>query len=220
MSGLLQKIGIDNYVPQVLPSSKNVNSYWDQWLGRRAVKLTPGQFCVSSTEDVLVTVLGSTAALCVRDSSRGLMGMVHVLLPTAGLSKLDERARKMAADYGHYILTNLINGMTSQGCSNEDLEALVVGGGLVWKTRRSCSEDTVDFVREFLVKEKIKTTAEYIGTDRPRKVYFSDRDDLPVIRVLGDYSSTIKDREDAYLRGLFSDWLLPPRYIGLKGEIG
>ena len=208
MSGLLQKAKFDDCVPKTLPSSEHVNRYWDKWLGKRAAKLTPGEFCLSSTNDLLVTVLGSTTAVCFRDSQRSLMGMTHFMLPTLGISSLDRKSRRLAEDYGHFAMTNVINGFHSNGCVNGDIEAIIIGGATTWPTRRSSSLETVEFARSYLTDEGIRVTGEFVGPTLPRKVYFTDRDEMPYIRVLNEYSATIKQREDAYLRRLLADWML------------
>lgn len=204
----------DDYEPQTLPSSDSVNRYWDQWLGVRAAKLTPGEFCLSRADEQIVTVVGSSLSVCIRDRDQQFVGMTHFMLPTAGLSSLDYRARRLAEDYGYFAMTNLLNALSSEGCTNDGLEAYLVGGGTVWESRAACAEDTVVFARKYLAREGVAVAGEFIGTSLPRKVYFTGRRGMPDVRVLNEYTSTIKYREEVYLRKLFAQWMLAPRIDG------
>ena len=71
---------------ELLAVATRLNRYWDPHLSRRTVKLRPGEYCVSSTDEMLVTVVASSLAVCIRDRSKRILGMSHFMLPTIGLS--------------------------------------------------------------------------------------------------------------------------------------
>src|SRR5574343_2030113 len=60
------------------------NRYFDRTFGCDAVKVLPGEYFVTTSDIVLVTVLGSCVTACVRDRDKGLGGMNHFMLPDNG----------------------------------------------------------------------------------------------------------------------------------------
>ncbi|TXT31594.1 MAG: chemotaxis protein CheD [Rhodocyclaceae bacterium] len=56
------------------------NRYFDRKFGLEAAKILPGEYFVSSKEALLVTVLGSCVAACIRDADSGIGGMNHFRL--------------------------------------------------------------------------------------------------------------------------------------------
>ena len=60
---------------------KDEELYWDHRFKRHTIKLLPGDFDVVNGEQMLVTVLGSCVAACIRDVKSGIGGMNHFLLP-------------------------------------------------------------------------------------------------------------------------------------------
>lgn len=65
-----------NYEEVVSP-----NKYFDRNLNVDAVKILPGEYFVTGRDMVLVTVLGSCVAACIRDKLTGIGGMNHFMLP-------------------------------------------------------------------------------------------------------------------------------------------
>ena len=81
------------------------NRYFDRKFGLEAAKILPGEYFVANREALLVTVLGSCVAACIRDSDSGIGGMNHFMLP-------DEGGRDTvgtSARYGTYAMEVLIN---------------------------------------------------------------------------------------------------------------
>ena len=204
----LPEFASDDYKPQTLPMSDNVVRYWDPYWGRCAVKLKPGEYAVSSAEEVLVTVVGTCSAVCIRDTNSSLTGMVHFMLPISGLSFLDRSTQFLAEEYGHFAFTRLINSMEEQGASRESLEACVVGGARLWRSSAACVDASVRFIRRYLAKKHIPVVAEFHGPRSPKKLYFTPSHRIPDVRVLEEYNSTIKKREQKYLSCVRSDWML------------
>jgi chemotaxis protein CheD len=46
------------------------NRYFDPTFGAEAVKVLPGEYFVTTTDMLLVTVLGSCVSACIRDKAR------------------------------------------------------------------------------------------------------------------------------------------------------
>ena len=198
----------DDYTPQTLPTSEMVVRYWDSYRCRNAIKLKPGEFGISTAEEVLVTVIGTSVAVCLRDHSSNLAGMVHFMIPISGLSFLDQSTRFLAEEYGHFAFTRLINAMEERGASRAGLEASVIGGAKLWRSSAPCADASIRFVRGYLAKRKIPIGVEFHGPRLPKKVYFTHSERFPEVEVLKNYNNTIKSREQKYLRCVRADWML------------
>ena len=104
------------------------NRYFDRTFGCDAVKVLPGEYFVTTSDIVLVTVLGSCVTACVRDRDKGLGGMNHFMLPDNG-GELD--VLSSSARYGAYAMEVLLNHLLKMGARRSSLEAKVFGGGRV-----------------------------------------------------------------------------------------
>jgi chemotaxis protein CheD len=175
------------------------NYYFDQALNSQAVKLLPGEYYVTDKDMLLVTVLGSCVAACIRDSQSGIGGMNHFMLPENGL---DANAPvNSSARYGIYAMEILINQLLKLGACRSNLEAKVFGGGNVLDglTVANVGQRNADFVLEFLATEQIRVVAQDLVDIYPRKVYFFPRSSQVLVKKLRKvHSNTVSEREQEY----------------------
>jgi chemotaxis protein CheD len=157
--------------------------YFDHTFEAPAAKLLPGEFYVTGSDMVLVTVLGSCVAACIRDPQTGIGGMNHFMLPEGG--NADEVANA-SARYGTYAMEVLINTILKQGGRRSSLEAKVFGGGNVLEglTVANVGPRNATFVRAFLKTEGIPVRAHDLEDIYPRKVYFFPRTGRAMVRKL------------------------------------
>jgi chemotaxis protein CheD len=184
----------DNYEEQLAP-----NLYFDRNFNLDAVKILPGEFYVTGRDMVLVTVLGSCVAACIRDYHNGTGGMNHFMLPD---NKADDSSPlSSSARYGTYAMEILINQLLKLGARRVNLEAKVFGGGNVLKgfTVANVGQRNADFVLEFLATEKIRVVAQDLIDIYPRKVYyFPDSGKVMVKKLRNIHNNTIFEREKDY----------------------
>lgn len=175
------------------------NFYFDQALNCQAVKLLPGEYYVTDKDMLLVTVLGSCVAACIRDSQSGIGGMNHFMLPDNGS---DTHAPvNSSARYGIYAMEILINQLLKLGARRSNLEAKVFGGGNVLDglTVANVGQRNADFVLEFLATEQIRVVAQDLVDIYPRKVYFFPRSSRVLVKKLRKvHSNTVSEREQEY----------------------
>jgi chemotaxis protein CheD len=175
------------------------NFYFDQALNSQAVKLLPGEYFVTDKDMLLVTVLGSCVAACIRDSQNGIGGMNHFMLPDNGS---DTHAPVNAsARYGIYAMEILINQLLKLGARRPNMEAKVFGGGNVLDglTVANVGQRNADFVLEFLATEQIRVVAQDLVDIYPRKVYFFPRSNRVLVKKLRKvHSNTVSEREQEY----------------------
>ncbi|MES2563535.1 MAG: chemoreceptor glutamine deamidase CheD [Pseudomonadota bacterium] len=181
------------------------NTYFDRQFDTDAVKLLPGEYYVTEKNMMLVTVLGSCVAACIRDTGLGVGGMNHFMLPDGGG---DEASPSNAsARYGVYAMEILINHLLKMGARRSRLEAKVFGGGnvLAGLTVADVGPRNARFVLEFLATEKIRVVAQDLVDVYPRKVYFYPQSGRVMMKKLRTiHNDTLLARERTYssrLRG-------------------
>jgi chemotaxis protein CheD len=150
----------------------------------------------SDTPAVLRTVLGSCIAVCLFDSTNGIGGMNHFMLPGAipeadksgsGYSSvttakaiaktgaLDMSTISYCTRYGVHAMELLINECMRHGADRRALVAKVFGGGHVLRIAEafdSVPRRNVRFVQEFLANESIPIVSSDLGGCETRKIYF------------------------------------------------
>ena len=152
---------------------------------------------------MLVTVLGSCVAACIRDPQFGIGGMNHFMLPESvheADSPLSSSAR-----YGTYAMEILINQLIKLGARRNKLEAKVFGGGNVLRgfTVNNVGDRNAAFVLEFLKMEKIPVLAQDLIDVYPRKVYFFPQSGKVMVKKLrAQHNTTIVKRENDYSQRL------------------
>ena len=182
------------------------NIYYDGHFDIEAAKLLPGEYYVTGKRMMLVTVLGSCVAACIRDPQFGIGGMNHFMLPESvheADSPLSSSAR-----YGTYAMEVLINELIKLGARRNKLEAKVFGGGNVLRgfTATNVGERNAAFVLEYLKTENIRVAAQDLIDIYPRKVYFFPEDGKVMVRKLRSlHNTTIMKREGDYSQRLRSD---------------
>lgn len=137
---------------------------------KNVIKVFSGDCYVSNKPDqMMVTVLGSCIAACIRDPLARVGGMNHFLLPD-GASASDAPLR-----YGAYSMEKLINDILKMGGQKSRLEVKVFGGGNVIESSAMIGDKNVNFIRKYLKQEDIKICQEDLGGNSARRIhYFTD----------------------------------------------
>jgi chemotaxis protein CheD len=175
------------------------NLYFDRNFDTNAAKVLPGEYYVTGQDMLLVTVLGSCVAACIRDSQNGIGGMNHFMLPDGGTD--ENNPTSTSARYGSYAMEILINQITKLGARRANLEAKVFGGGnvLAGLTVANVGERNAEFVLKFLATEKIRIAARDLIDIYPRKVYYFPRTGKVMMKKLRTvHNNTIFEREKDY----------------------
>ena len=177
------------------------NVYFDRKHESEAAKLLPGEYFVSTRPMVLVTVLGSCVAACIRDTRLGIGGMNHFMLPDTE----SEDLAKGGARYGTYAMEVLVNHLLKLGARREHLEAKVFGGGdvLPGLTQANVGHKNSAFVVHYLQRERVRIAARDLADLHPRKVYYFPATGRALIKRLRTlHNDTVLAREIEYRRRL------------------
>lgn len=173
------------------------NRYFDRHFDTDAAKILPGEYFVSSQGMLLVTVLGSCVAACIRDTDSGIGGMNHFMLPDDG----GRDAVGTSARYGTYAMEVLINHLLKLGARRQRLEAKVFGGGAVLASLASSNVGArnAEFVLNYLKTEKIPVVAKDLLDSYPRKVYYFPESGRVLVKKLHRvHNDTLFSRESDY----------------------
>jgi len=188
------------------------NQYFDRNFDMQAAKLLPGEYYTTGRDMLLVTVLGSCVAACIRDRVSGIGGMNHFMLPESGQDQGNPLSK--SARYGTYAMEILLNQLLKMGAKRANLEAKVFGGGSVLRgfVVANVGERNAKFVLEYLEIEKIKVVAEDLLDIYPRKVYYFPKTGKVLVKKLRRvHNDTIVEREQEYSTRL--------QYSKMEGDV-
>lgn len=146
--------------------------YHDRAFSHDAIKILPGEYHVTGSDLVLVTLLGSCVSACLRDPLAGVGGINHFMLPE-GDRALGGSA---SARYGAFAMEVLINELLKRGARRSNIEAKVFGGGNVLRsmTTSNVGARNAEFVLRYLADERIAVAAQDLGGSEARKLgYFA-----------------------------------------------
>lgn len=175
------------------------NHYFDRNFNMEAAKILPGEYYTTGRDMVIVTVLGSCVAACIRDRVSGVGGMNHFMLPDSGHDQANPLST--SARYGTYAMEILLNQLAKMGAARTNLEAKVFGGGNVLRgfTVANVGDRNAKFVLDFLATEKIRVVAQDLLDIYPRKVYFFPKTGKVLVKKLKRvHNNTIIEREEEY----------------------
>lgn len=172
-------------------------NYYDKHFQLPAVKLLPGDFLAIANPLLMVTVLGSCVAACLRDPGSGVCGMNHFMLPGLNADADGHRAER----FGVFAMEHLITNMQKLGARRERLQAKVFGGARVLEGVQlaQVGDSNCRFVRAFLATEGIPIVAEDLYGDVARKVYFfTDTGKVMIRRLRSERLQRVEETERQY----------------------
>jgi chemotaxis protein CheD len=136
------------------------------------VRLLPGgSYATAARDEVIVTVLGSCVAACIRDPATGFGGMNHFMLPENETG--DWNGVSAALRYGNHAMESLINSVLKSGCSRQELEIKLFGGANLYQGVTLVGEKNAEFTRVYLQKEELAVTAADLGGPWGRRIHYS-----------------------------------------------
>lgn len=176
--------------------------YRDPTFRRDAIKVLPGEYFVSEHGELLVTVLGSCIAACIRDRVRCVGGMNHFMLPDSQQRAdcEDNGVLEAGMRFGAYAMEVLINQLLRQGSKREHLEAKVFGGAsMLSPVGQRIGARNAEFVERYLATERITLLAKDVLGVHARKVYFFSDTGKVMVHTLRDRAaSKVVESEQRY----------------------
>jgi chemotaxis protein CheD len=137
----------------------------------KRIKIGPGEHYVTQRADVVIlTVLGSCVAACIRDPVAGVGGMNHFMLPEGRTGAWGGASANMR--YGNFAMEQLINDILRQGGHRSRLETKVFGGARMMAQGAAIGHQNADFVEAFLKAETMPIAARHLRGAHARRIEY------------------------------------------------
>ena len=140
--------------PPVVPGFEQIQRFWEPDTQRWTVKILPGEYYVTRSEECITTVLGSCISACIRDPSAQVGGMNHFMLPEDSSSGDGNRwldpVAGLATRYGSHAMESLINELMKLGASRTRFEIKLFGAGRILASVTDVGARNIAFVHEYL----------------------------------------------------------------------
>lgn len=179
--------------------------YFDEANQLTVVKLYSGDYYATAKPgEMIMTILGSCVAACVRDPQLGIGGMNHFLLP--GESHYDTNSLDPSARYGAFAMEKLINEILKLGGKRDRLEVKVFGGANVINNSSMIGAKNVDFIRRYLKEEGLRIAKEDLGGTHPRRLhYYPDTGKVMLRSLKRKEELPVLEEESAYEQKLIQE---------------
>ena len=187
-----------------LPGFESIKRYWDTKQQVYVARIQPGEYYVTSSDEMISTVLGSCISACIRDPHVGIGGMNHFMLPgdnrhAPGAST----CLSTAARYGSFAMEHLINTILANGGKKERLEIKLFGGGNMHRSLTGIGDRNIRFIRDYLRAETLPLIAEDLGGPHPRKLLYFPASGRVLLKKLPiSLENKVCEKELQYQRSL------------------
>ena len=139
--------------------------------GMQQVRVLPGAYYTTTTKDeMIVTILGSCVAACVRNPRTGYGGMNHFMLPQS--DKSDWGGTNSAMRYGNFAMEALINDVLKTGCARSELEIKLFGGANLYNGPSMVGAQNTEFALSYLRTEGLPLHSHDLGGPRGRRIHY------------------------------------------------
>ncbi|WP_209010808.1 chemoreceptor glutamine deamidase CheD [Labrenzia sp. PHM005] len=140
-------------------------------LQKYAVRVLPGvSYTTGASNEIIITVLGSCVAACIRNPHTGFGGMNHFMLPES--EGHDWNGVTAALRYGNHAMEALINDVLASGCSRSDLEIKLFGGATLYQGITMVGQKNAEFALSYLKREGLPIVARDLGGEHGRRIHY------------------------------------------------
>lgn len=175
--------------------------------GKKRVTIDPGEYYVTSGDEIISTLLGSCVSACLWDPKTGIVGMNHFLLASRSLRSNTPLILSESGRYGINAMELLINAMLQKGAERRRLQAKVFGGGNVLPAGKEgvqyfdIGQVNSQFIMEFLRMERIPLIASSLGGDYGRVIHLTACDfSVYMKRIETQVQRKVVEQERSYLK--------------------
>ncbi len=181
-----------------------ITRQWNESQSKVIARVDPGQFYMTSQDELIYTRLGSCVSACIWDPKLGIGGLNHFLLPERGSHNAWQQLDSYSCRYGYWAMEQLINAIQQAGGERGRLKAKLFGGAKMYQgTVLAIGESNIKFVRHYLETEAIEVLSEDLGGTWPRKILFHPNSGrVRVKRLSVEPSQTLLNQETNYLEQL------------------
>lgn len=138
------------------------------------VRVLPGGcYVTQDADEMIITILGSCIAACIRNPHTGFGGMNHFMLPST--NSHDFQVDGSALRYGNYAMEALINEVLKSGCLREELEIKLFGGACFSNGPAMVGRKNSEFALRYLAAEGLHILSTDLGGARGRRIQYTPR---------------------------------------------
>lgn len=172
--------------------------------GKKVKIIQPGEYHVSSEDEMIGTMLGSCVSVCLYDPVARVAGMNHFMLP--GRIVKSDVFKDRSARYGVTAITELLMLMEKHGAERKNMRAKVFGGGNVIPAMRDTNTipyDNIRLARLMLEIEDIPIDEMAVGGSHARKIIMEVMTGTVFMKTItrSDVLERIKNQESMYVQG-------------------
>ena len=154
MSRLSRPYPLERTESDAISCQQPATRTYDRRRGLYAVRVLPGgAYVTRRTDEMIVTVLGSCVAACIRDPASGFGGLNHFMLPESESGTWNGVSAAMR--YGNHAMEVLINEVLKSGCRRQDLEIKLFGGADLTDGPSLIGSSNVAFVLDYLAAHEV-----------------------------------------------------------------
>ncbi|MBB6480189.1 hypothetical protein [Spirochaeta isovalerica] len=185
---------------------------YDSKFKTQIMTIFAGEYYISTSREVISTVLGSCISVCLYDPVNRIGGMNHFMLPSGGQESLinssgidKEKLTEHSMRYGITAMEVLIGEMQKRGAERIHLKAKIFGGGKVINknmTGTTVGDKNIGFARAYLKMEKIPIESENVGATWGRKIFFLTENNSVFVKKV-DLEPAVEEERN-YMRKLKS----------------
>lgn len=180
-------------VPEGSDPVRPKKRFYDGRYGHTSIHVHPGDTYVTKDPgEMIVTVLGSCIAVCIRDRRLGLGGLNHFMLPDSPVDKTAGRAMR----YGAFAMESLINEILKRGGARNNLEIKVFGGAQMMGLKSDVGRRNIEFIKKYLAQEHFAIEASNVGGERARRIHYFPTTGKVQMKLLGSNEASIVATEE------------------------
>lgn len=179
-----------------------MNVIFSQKFKQEMMVIQPGEFYISG-DYIINTLLGTCVSVVLYCEEFKIGGLNHYMLPDSTSIQSDRSGR-----YGVFAMELLINEFVKRNIPRSKLTAKVFGGGKVLETfhheqQVHVGTKNVNFVLDYLSREKIPIISKDVGGEGGRKIYFFPKTGKVLVSRIRKTSDIMKN-ENLYEKKLES----------------
>jgi chemotaxis protein CheD len=200
--GQLKRTEARSVAPLAEENDRRRAAIFDNRFNAYSVRVLPGDFYTTAQADeMVVTVLGSCVAACVRNPATGFGGLNHFMLPESETGQWD--GMSAATRYGNFAMEALINEVLKSGCVRRELEIKLFGGANFTAGPSMIGQKNADFAMRYLENEGCRVIAHDLGGSLGRRIhYFPATGKVKRFLLKGGGDAVIVEQERRYVSSL------------------
>lgn len=188
--------------PPALPGFEHILRYYDGYHQKFAAKIKPGEFYVSNSDEIIVTVIGSCVSVCIRDKVNQIGGMNH-FYPWVIQENDSVKPESLSDRQSTHAMEQLIEAIIRHGGSVDNLEFKLFGGSQLGSQVDLEGQLSIDYLLDYVKTYSLDVLASDLGGSHARKIFYNPITGMVRVKKLRNlHNDTVTRRESLYRKKL------------------